>query len=192
MSTIECMDGQNDYLGHFPAHSGSDSREHRDPLVFDFLGVSWDAAEHGVEPLGTGNIVETLRGLGPGFTFAGRQVRRDLESDDVYVDFLFFHAEQLRYIAVQLRAAEFRADFVDELGLHVAMVDDFFRLEQHAPTVGILVCGNRDHRTVRYVLGAPDSTSTTGYAFDALPADERLELPLPEDVVTALRWVPGV
>ena len=42
-------------------------------------------------------IVDTLRELGAGFAFAGRQVHFDIDGGDFYVDLLFFHTEQLRY-----------------------------------------------------------------------------------------------
>ena len=52
-------------------------------------------------------MVRTLQELGTGFAFVGRQIHFDVGGDDFYVDLLFFHVEQLRYIVVELKAGTF-------------------------------------------------------------------------------------
>ncbi|WP_414171915.1 PDDEXK nuclease domain-containing protein [Clavibacter tessellarius] len=53
-------------------------------------------------------IVDTLRELGAGFAFVGRQVHFDVDGDDFYVDLLFFHTEQLRYVVIEPQDREVR------------------------------------------------------------------------------------
>lgn len=69
----------------------------KDPYAFEFLGLSGEVAERYLEQALTDRIVDTLRELGPGFAFVGRQVHFDVGGDDFYVDLLFFHVEQLRF-----------------------------------------------------------------------------------------------
>lgn len=45
-------------------------------------------------------IIDTLRELGAGFAFVGRQVHFDVDGDDFYADLIFFHTEQLRYVVI--------------------------------------------------------------------------------------------
>src|SRR3546814_7571761 len=54
----------------------------RVPFVFDFLGLSRGIAERDLEQALMDRIVDTLRELGPGFTFAGRQMRFDVRSEE--------------------------------------------------------------------------------------------------------------
>lgn len=61
----------------------------KDPYSFEFLGLSGEVAERDLENALTSRITETLRELGPGFSFVGRQVPFDVEGDDFYVDMLF-------------------------------------------------------------------------------------------------------
>jgi hypothetical protein len=63
----------------------------------EFLGLSGEVAERDLENALTSRTTETLRELGPGFSFVGRQVHFDVDGDDFYVDLLFFHIEQLRF-----------------------------------------------------------------------------------------------
>ena len=66
----------------------------KDPYNFEFLGLSGEVAERDLENALTSRITETLRELGPGFSFVGRQVHFDVDGDHYHVDLLFFHIEQ--------------------------------------------------------------------------------------------------
>jgi len=161
----------------------------KDPYVFDFLELTDEAAERDLEQSLMDRIVETLRELGAGFAFVGRQVHFDVGGDDFYLDLLFFHVVQLRYVVVELKTGKFQPEYAGKLGFYVAVVDDKLRLGTHNPTVGILLCGSRNDHTVRYALGqtgAPMAVST--YTYDTLPADERNALPDEEKLTAALDW----
>ena len=58
----------------------------KDPYVFDFLSLTKDAAERELEQALMDRIVDTLRELGSGFAFVGRQVHFDVDGDDFYLD----------------------------------------------------------------------------------------------------------
>ena len=83
----------------------------KDPNNFEFLGLSGEVAERDLENALTGRITETLRELGPGFSFVGRQVHFDVDGDDFYVDLLFFHIEQSRYVVIELKTGKFHPEY---------------------------------------------------------------------------------
>lgn len=159
----------------------------RDPYVFDFLDVHGGLSERAMEQALIDRIADTLRELGTGFAFVGRQVRLTVDASEHYVDLLFFHVEQLRYVVVELKVGEFEPAFTGQLGFYVAVVDDTFRREAHRPTVGILICAGAAERTVRYALssaGSPMAVST--YSYESLPADERRSLPSADRIIAAV------
>ena len=161
----------------------------KDPYVFDFLELTDQSAERDLEQSLMDRIVETLRELGAGFAFVGRQVHFDVGGDDFYLDLLFFHVVQLRYVVVELKTGKFQPEYAGKLAFYIAVVDDKLRLPAHNPTVGILICGSRNDHTVRYSLGqteAPMAVST--YTYDTLPAAERNALPDEEKLTAALDW----
>ncbi|MCY1222297.1 putative nuclease YhcG [compost metagenome] len=82
----------------------------KDPYNFEFLGLSGEVAERDLENALTSRITETLRELGPGFSFVGRQVHFDVDGDDFYVDLLFFHIEQSRFNCTK-RSSDLRPEF---------------------------------------------------------------------------------
>ncbi|MDQ0241444.1 PDDEXK nuclease domain-containing protein [Arthrobacter bambusae] len=161
----------------------------KDPYNFEFLGLSGEVAERELENALTSRITETLQELGPGFSFVGRQVHFDVDGDDYYVDLLFFHIEQLRYVVIELKTGKFQPEYAGKLNFYVALVDDVLRREHHNETVGILICGTKNDRSVRYSLGRSTSPmAVAAYTYDKLPATEQRTLPNEEHLVAALDW----
>ncbi|NOJ60898.1 PDDEXK nuclease domain-containing protein [Arthrobacter sp. 260] len=164
----------------------------KDPYALEFLGLTGDVAERELEQALMDRIVETLRELGPGFAFVGRQVHFDVSGDDFYLDLLFFHVDQLRYVVIELKTGRFQPEYAGKLQFYIALVDDKLRRPAHAPTVGILICGSRNDHTVRYALnqsGSPMAIST--YTYETLPPAEQQSLPDAEDLAAALSLLPA-
>ncbi len=157
----------------------------KDPYVFDFLEVEPDYAERDLEQALIERIVQTLGELGKGFSFVGRQVPFDVDGDEFILDLLFFHVEQLRYVVVELKTGKFRPEFVSQLGFYVALVEDELRRPQHAPTVGLLLCADKNERVVRYSL-AGSSQPIAIASYDLLPPTEKEVLPSEDDLRRAL------
>ncbi|MEO8221847.1 MAG: PDDEXK nuclease domain-containing protein [Specibacter sp.] len=140
-----------------------------------------------------GKWCSTCRNLGPGKpAFVGRQVHFDVDGDDFYLDLLFFHVEQLRYVVIELKTGKFKPDHIGQLQFYIALVEDRLRREAHAPTVEILVCGSRKDHTIRYALnqaGSPMAASS--YSYEGLPFSEQAALPSEDDLTMALEWAPA-
>ena len=93
---------------------------------------------------------------------------------------------------VELKAGKFKPEHLGQLNFYVAAVNDMLRLPRQAPTVGILVCGSRNERTVRYALdGSAQPLTVTSYTYEALPADEQATLPSPAAITAALEHDPA-
>lgn len=155
----------------------------KDPYVFDFLTLTDHAREKDLEQALTDRIQDTMLELGRGFTFAGRQVNLTVDGQDFFIDLLFFHVEQLRYVVIELKVDKFRPEHAGQLGFYVAAVDDQIRNPAiHAPTVGILLCASHTDTVVRYALGnAPAPMAVATYTTTPEPTRD-LALPGPEEL----------
>jgi predicted nuclease of restriction endonuclease-like (RecB) superfamily len=161
----------------------------KDPYNFEFLGLSGEVAERDLENALTSRITETLRELGPGFAFVGRQVHFDVDGDDFYVDMLFFNIDQSRYVVIELKTGKFQPEYAGKLNFYVALVDDMLRRDHHNETIGILICGTKNDRSVRYSLGRSTSPmAVAAYTYDRLPPAEQQALPNEGHIVAALEW----
>ena len=153
----------------------------KDPFTLEFLAIDGDAAERQLEDRLVERIIDTLRELGPGFAFVGRQVHFDVDGDDFFVDLLFFHIDQLRYVVIELKTTKFEPRDAGQLGFYVALVEDRLRREQHQPTVGMLLVADKNESVVRYAL-AGTSQPIAVSRYDLSPA-EQAALPA-EDALT--------
>jgi predicted nuclease of restriction endonuclease-like (RecB) superfamily len=161
----------------------------KDPYSFEFLNLSGEVAERDLEQALMDRITDTLREMGPGFAFVGRQVHFHVGDDDFYLDLLFFHVEQLRYVVIELKTGKFQPEYAGKLNFYVALVDDMLRQDHHNETIGILICGTKNDRTVRYSLGRSTSPmAVAAYTYDKLPPAEQKALPNEGHLVAALEW----
>ena len=162
-----------------PAESNLAQQLTRDPYVFDFLDLADAANERDLETALMDQLQRTLSEFGRGFSFVGRQVHFDVDGRDFYLDLLFFHVEQLRYVVVELKIGRFEPDYTGQLGFYVSLVDDQLRkADRHAPTVGILLCAARDDRVVHYALaGTAQPIAVADYTYDTVPANAQQSLP---------------
>jgi predicted nuclease of restriction endonuclease-like (RecB) superfamily len=157
----------------------------KDPYVLDLLAIDGDAPERELKQALVDRIIDTLRELGEGFAFVGRQVHFDVEGDDFFVDLLFFHVEQLRYVVIELKTGRFKPEYLGQLGFYVSLVDGRLRRPQHADTVGLLLVTEKNDAVVRYSL-AGHQTPVAVASYDLLPAAEKAALPSEEVLARAL------
>lgn len=168
-----------------PASSELAQQLTRDPYIFDFLNVEPDHAERELEQALVERIIDTLGELGSGFSFVGRQVPFDVDGDEFFVDLLFFHVEQLRYVVVELKVGKFKPEYTGQLGFYVELVEDRLRRPVHAPTVGLLLCTDKNDRVVRYALAGSNQPIAVA-SYDLLPPAERAALPSEAELLRAL------
>lgn len=157
----------------------------KDPYVFGLLDVEPGYAERELEQALVDRIIDTLGELGRGFSFVGRQVPFDVDGDEFFLDLLFFHVEQLRYVVVELKVGQFKPEYAGKLSFYVELVEEQLRRPAHAPTVGLLLCTYKNDRVVRYAL-ATSNQSIAIASYDLLPPEEKAALPSEADLDRAL------
>jgi hypothetical protein len=97
------------------------------------------------------------------------------------------------YVVIELETGKFQPEYASKLNFYVALVDDVLRRDYHNDTIGILICGTKNDRSVRYGLGRFTSPmAVAAYAYDKLPADEQRALPNEGHLVAALEWAEPV
>lgn len=124
----------------------------RDPYLFDFLGSTDGWREREVEEKLVEHVGKFLLELGQGFAFIGQQVRLELAGDEFFCDLLFYHLQLRCYVVVELKAVPFNAAFLGQLGLYMAVVDDVLAKEGDKPTIGLLLCRNKNEVVAEYAL----------------------------------------
>ena len=101
---------------------------------------------------------------------------------------LFFNWVQSRFVVVELKIGRFEPEYVGKLGFYVSWVDDNLRdHDQHAPTIGLLLCAGRNDNVVRYSLaGTTAPLAVADYTYDTLPAPVRELVPTDDELASAV------
>jgi predicted nuclease of restriction endonuclease-like (RecB) superfamily len=124
----------------------------KDPYNFDFLTLHSDAHERDLEQGLLDHIQKFLLELGVGFAFVGRQFHMEISGQDYYLDLLFYHLRLRCYIVIDLKMKAFEPEFAGKMNFYLSAVDDQLRHADDKPSIGLLLCKERDHMTVEYAL----------------------------------------
>ncbi|GAA2835654.1 PDDEXK nuclease domain-containing protein [Kribbella solani] len=164
-----------------PEESDLAQQATRDPYLFDFLGSTDGWREREVEQKLVEHVGKFLLELGQGFAFIGEQVRLELAGEEFFCDLLFYHLELRCYVVIELKAVKFNAAFLGQLGLYMAVVDDVLAKDGDKPTIGLLLCRNKNQVVAEYALKgfkAPMGVAEWTSAINrSLPAEFRSALP---------------
>jgi len=164
----------------------------KDPYIFDFLSISQEAQERDIENELTTHITKFLLELGTGFSFVGRQVHLEVGKQDYYIDLLFYHLKLRCYIVIELKMGEFRAEHAGKINFYLSAVDDLKCHPDDNPSIGIILCQNKEKVIVEYALrnlNRPIGVSQYKLV-EALPKNLKANLPSVEDIEKELSKTP--
>lgn len=161
----------------------------KDPYVLDFIDLAEDAKERELEDELVREIPRFLRELGVGFAYYGRQQPLEVGGQEFFLDLLFFHHRLRRFVVIDLKIGEFKAEFAGKMGLYLNAVDAQLRHPEDAESIGLILCTSHDktvakfalHRSRAPIAVADWQTHPDIDIADELPRDLAIELPgLPE------------
>ena len=155
----------------------------RDPVMLEFLGLpdTGRLLEAKLETALMDKLQHFLMELGKGFAFVARQQRISTETQDFYIDLVFYNYLLKCFVLIDLKTGPLAHQDVGQMDMYVRMYDDLRRGEGDNPTVGILLCGSKDQSVVRYsVLDGSEQLFASKYRL-VLPSEEDLRLELQRD-----------
>jgi len=152
----------------------------RDPVMLEFLGIpnTGKLLESRLEDALIENLQSFLLELGKGFAFVARQQRISTESKDFYIDLVFYNYLLKCFVLFDLKTTELAHQDIGQMDMYVRMYDDLRRSPEDNPTVGIILCAQKDKSIVRYsVLHGNEQLFATKYKL-VLPSEEELRAEL--------------
>ena len=112
----------------------------KDPYVLDFLGLEDRHLEKGLEDAILRELEHFLLELGAGFSFVARQRRIQLDSDDFYLDLLFYNRKLRRLVAIELKLGDFKAEYKGQMELYLRWLARYDQEPGDLPPLGIILC----------------------------------------------------
>ena len=149
----------------------------KDPYVLEFLDLpeSPQLAESELEGALISRLREFLLELGSGFAFIGRQKRLTLDGDHFYPDLLFYHIRLKCYVIIDLKTGKLTHGDLGQMQMYVNYYDREVCIEDDNPSIGLILCADKNDAVVRYVLGdANRQIFASRYRLE-LPSEEELQ-----------------
>lgn len=124
----------------------------KDPYIFELVGIKEKISEKNLEDAMLEKIKNVLLELGKGFSFVGNQYKVSTDNKDYYIDLLFNHVNLNCYVVVELKSGDFEPAFVGQLQFYITAVDETVKKGTDNPTIGLLLCKNKDKLSVEWAL----------------------------------------
>lgn len=133
----------------------SDAKEIiKDPMFLEFLGLKREASyyERDLESAIITHLQEFLLELGNGFSFVARQKRIHLDGDEFYVDLVFYNRLLQCFVIIEIKTNKLTHQDIGQLQMYVNYYDRIEKLPYENPTIGILLCANKNDTVVKFTL----------------------------------------
>ena len=159
----------------------------KDPYNFSFIGTVALQNELDIEKSLTSKITDFLLEMGHGFAYIGKQYHISVGGDDYYIDLLMYHLKLHCYVVVELKAVEFKPEFVSKLNFYISAVDDLVKSPEDKPTIGLLLCRTKSNKKAEFSLrGITQPMGIAQYETEKLFADVASALPQIEEIENKL------
>jgi predicted nuclease of restriction endonuclease-like (RecB) superfamily len=161
----------------------------KDPYIFDFLSLADDYKEKDLENALTEHITKFLLELGAGFAYVGKQYHLEVGEEDYFLDLLFYHIKLRCYVVIELKRGKFKPEYAGKLNFYLSVVDDKLRTEHDQPSIGLLICQDKDKVVAEYALKDVNKPiGVTNYQLTAsIPERLKGSLPSIEDLEKQLQ-----
>lgn len=156
----------------------------KDPYVLEFLNLpeAHRMTESHLEEALLPQLHDFLLELGSGFAYVGRQVRLALDGDHFYPDLVFYHIKLKCYVVIDLKLGKLSHADLGQMQLYVNYYDREIAGSDDQPTIGLILCAEKNDAAVRYVLDEKNSQIFASRYQLHLPSEAQLRAELQREL----------
>jgi len=161
----------------------------KDPYVLEFLDIpdAHEFREAELEQAIIGKLQTFMLELGKGFAFVARQQRISTDTKDFFVDLVFYNYLLKCFVIVDLKTGGLTHQDIGQMDMYVRLFEDTIKAADDNPTVGIILCTEKDHTVVKYsVLNENKQLFAAKYML-YLPTEEALREELERERALVVR-----
>jgi predicted nuclease of restriction endonuclease-like (RecB) superfamily len=115
----------------------------RDPYVLDFLGLHDTYSEKDLEQAILNALEKFILEFGKDFYFVARQKRITIDSEDYYIDLLFYHRKLRCFVVIELKLGKFKAEYKGQMELYLRYLEKYEMDKDENPPIGIILCAGK-------------------------------------------------
>lgn len=148
----------------------------KDPYIFEFLGLAADSkqTENRIETALISHLQKFLMELGKGFAFVARQQHIVTDTSDFFIDLVFYNFYLKCFVLIDLKTDSLTHAAIGQMDMYVRMYNDLKKGADDNPTIGIILCTDKDETIVKYsVLAENEKLFASQYRL-YLPSEEEL------------------
>lgn len=147
----------------------------KDSYVFEFLNLPEPHSEGALQKALIAQMRSFILELGKDFLFVGEEYRLQVGNSDFYIDLLFYHRGLQCLVAFELKADKFKPEHLGQLNFYLEALDRDVKKTNENPSIGILLCKDRDTEVVEYALSRNLSPALVAEYRTQLPNKELLQ-----------------
>ena len=156
----------------------------KDPYILNLTSLKENYIETELEQAMVEKIKTVLLELGNGFSFVGNQYKITVGNEDYFIDMLFYHTKLHCYIVIELKNTKFKPEYAGKINFYLSAVDDIIKSDLDNPSIGIILCREKDKFSVEYALKDINKPiGVSSYEISKyMPKDIIDKLPTEEDI----------
>ena len=124
----------------------------KNPYILNLTTLKENYFEIELESAMVDKIKTVLLELGNGFNFIGNQYKLTVGNEDYFIDMSFYHTKLHFYVVIELKNTKFKPEYAGKVNFYLSAVDDLIKYEQDNPSIGIILCREKDKFSVEYSL----------------------------------------
>lgn len=152
----------------------------KDTYILDFLNLSESHNERDLQKGLIRQMKNFIIELGKDFLYMGEEYKIQVGNSDFYIDLLFYHRGLQCLVAFELKADKFKPEHLGQLNFYLEALDRNVRKENENPSIGVLLCKDKDTEVVEYALSRSLSPTMVSEYKTKLPNTKLLQKKLQE------------
>jgi len=156
------------------------SNTFKDSYIFDFLNLPEQHNESELQYGLVRQMKDFILELGRDFLYIGEEFKLQVGNSDFYIDLLFYHRGLQCLVAFELKADKFKPDHLGQLNFYLEALDRDVKRPNENPSIGVLLCKNKDSEVVEYALSRSLSPTMVSEYKTQLPDKKLLQKKLHE------------
>lgn len=152
----------------------------KDSYVFDFLNLPEPHSENDLQKGLIQQMKNFILELGKDFLFVSEEYKIQVGNSDFFIDLLFYHRGLQCLVAFELKADKFRPEHLGQLNFYLEALDRDVKKRNENPSIGILLCKDKDSEVVEYALSRSLSPTMVAEYKTQLPDKNLLQQKLQE------------
>lgn len=146
-------DKQHNFQQALPQHLAEQADQAmKDVYMLDILGIEKPVLEAELESRMVSKIKDIMLELGYGFAFIGNQYKIAAEGKEYYIDLLFSNRRLNALVAFEIKIGDFKPEYAGKMNFYLNLLDDYVREPTENPSIGIILCKQRNRFEVEYAL----------------------------------------